>query len=342
MNTLQLPPEIDLPLGRAEIRRDLLVTEITRVSRAKPMWRRPATFVAVAAAVVIGIVVVPLTGGNSDGQVLAYALAAGDELEYQFAYDSSTSQTAIGELPAGLTLGGAVTVTAQGHIAYTIDQGPDPETLVVHMIANGAQVVSEDGVPFEGETADTATWPTVDWVVDTRGRVLEWLVDESVEVPGFLVQSPLQGQADKTILPYAFGPTFPEDAVDVGDTWTTEQAPFDCEAGAQDTTSTACESESFAIGEHRVVREEVLNGRSTVVIESTYTEPPQREYEVLTVSNEATVWFDPADGIIVKVEWASSLESERRPTAGNDPMTPVDYASRNVRHETFTAELVTA
>ncbi len=340
MNLLELPPELDLPSSRVQDRRDLLVTEITGGS-AIPIWRRPATLIAFAAAAVIGMVAVPLTRGSSDGQVLAYALAAGDDLTYAFAYDSSMSQTAFGDPPEGLTLGGAITVTAQGRIAYAIDQGPEPETLVVQAVANGAQVVAEDGVPFEGETADPASWPTVEVIVDARGRVLDSLSDESVEIPGFLVQSPVHGQADMTILPYAFGPTFPVNAVGVGDTWTTEQAPFDCDAGEQDTTSPTCESESFVVGEHRVVREEVLNARSTVVVESTYTEPPQPDVEVLSASNEATVWFDPVDGIIVKIEWISSIELDRSSTFDNVTR-PFSYASRVVRHKTFTVELVTA
>jgi hypothetical protein len=75
--------------------------------------------------------------------------------------------------------------------------------------------------------------------------------------------------------------------------------------------------------EHRVVGEEEIADRATLIINSVYETPafavPPIDSEAVTDDFfhgpelvEVTVWFDPADGIIVRAELDQTTTSETR------------------------------
>ena len=283
---IEAPIDRELATSRVVARRELLVAELTR---ATPTWRRPGVVALAAAAALVATFAVPMLRGGDSAQRLAYALEAGDELTYRFDHEFSSIQRAIGELPEGITPGDDVRNSMRGELHLTIDEGPSADTLTVELSPAG-RYRNHLGEEAPGD------WPTLIFVTTAQGEVQSRHQRGGRSFPAALLADPTHGD-DETVLPFSFGPTFPTEPVGPGDSWTTEAELGDgC-------GRSACEP---IVGEHEVTGGDELLGRDVLVIESSYStslfaQSPNKDLQAYT--NTTTVWFDPADGIIVKGRW---------------------------------------
>jgi hypothetical protein len=284
---IEAPIDRDLATSRVVARRELLVAELTR---ATPTWRRPGVVALAAAAALVATFAVPMLRGGDSAQRLVYALEAGDELRYRFDHEFSSIQRAIGTLPEGITLGDDVRNSMRGELHLTIDEGPSADTLTVELSPTG-RYRNHLGEEAPGD------WPTITFVTTAQGEVQSRRADRSF--PTVFLTDPTFGDHE-TVLPFSFGPTFPTEPVAPGDSWTTGTELGD-RCGRP-----VCEP---IVGEHEVTGSDELFGRDVLVIESSYStsqfaESPNKDLQAYT--NTTTVWFDPADGIIVKGIWEES------------------------------------
>jgi hypothetical protein len=259
-------------------------------------WKTPALVAAVAASLVVLTIALPTSLTST---VLAYSYSQGTYV-YDLSYLDSTSLESIGE-------GSIVPVPdssteVDGTLTYTVEDHPSGETQTIRVQADVTAANNLDGAIED--------IPEVRFVVDADGEFVRALGPESF--PGFVLPQPLPGSSLYAGLPFGFGPPFPDHPLEVGDSWTTTgpRAVF-VEGGPQFTA------------EHKIIGEDEIAGRTTLIINSVYETPA---FEVGHVDGEAvaddffygpelvevTVWFDPAAGIIVRAELDQTTTSETR------------------------------
>jgi hypothetical protein len=259
-------------------------------------WRTPALVAGLAASLVVLMIALPTSLTST---VLAYSYSQGIYV-YDLSYFDSTSLESTGEGP--IVPGPDVSTEVEGSLIYTVEDDPDSDTQTIRVQADVTGANNLDGAIED--------IPEVSFVVDPDGEFVRALGPESF--PGFVLPQPLPGSSLYAGLPFGFGPPFPDHPLGVGDSWTTAgpRAVF-VEDGPQFTA------------EHRVVGEEEIADRATLIINSVYETPafavPPIDSEAVTDDFfhgpelvEVTVWFDPADGIIVRAELDQTTTSETR------------------------------
>lgn len=281
-----------------EIERQLEAEQPAEPLRHQPnrRWRTPALVAGLAAALVVLTIALPTSLTST---VLAYSYSPGTYV-YDLSYFDSTSLESTGEGP--IVPGPDVSTEVEGSLTYTVEDDPGSDTQTIRVQADVTGANNLDG-PFEDI-------PEVSFVVDADGEFVRALGPESF--PGFVLPQPLPGSSLYAGLPFGFGPPFPDHPLGVGDSWTTAgpRAVF-VPDGPQFTA------------EHTVIGEDEIAGRATLIINSVYETPafeaPQVDGEAATDAFfygpelvEVTVWFDPADGIIVRAELDQTTTSETR------------------------------
>lgn len=270
------------------------------VSLPRFRWKAPVGIAAAAAAVMVALTL-PTSLTPS---VLAYAFPEGT-FSYAVEHDEAHTTQIDGE--GQITAGAPVSTEAEGTLTYTVDDGPEAGTMEIGVQADVSSVNIECG---ETDCADDETLfqdiPELRFVVETDGELVEYLPTGADDaIPALVLPDPLPGSDITVGMPFGFGPPFPERALEIGDTWTTEGA-----------RSAFADGGPMFTAQHEVVGEETMAGRDTVVIESVYqteaTEVTDRTGDTadapvseMTYGPEAvqtTVWFDPAAGIIVRAE----------------------------------------
>ncbi len=263
-------------------------------------WKAPLAMVAVVAAVlVVSFVALPtfLTS-----PVLAYSYSVGS-YTYGVSYFSATDHESTGE--GSIIPGPDVSTEAEGTVTYTVEDNSNTETKTI-----GIRADVTGGNNLDGTFEDM---PEVRFVIDSDGGLVEMLAPgPEVGIPGFVLPEALPGSSrGYGGLPFGFGPEFPDRPLDVGDSWTTT-GPRGAlaEDGPQYTA------------EHRVIGEETVAGRETIVITSLYETPAfetdHADDDMVAgafygpESSEVTVWFDPAAGIIVRAELDRTNTGETR------------------------------
>jgi hypothetical protein len=297
---IDLSAEVDLPEDVRAVRRAHLLGEIERASppRARGVPRVVPT-AAVAVLVVVAGWTVLRTGG--EGHVLAYRLEQGDEHVYSF--DS-------------MMVSGSSRTVSSGEFEYTIAQGPSAgtRTVTVQITTDAHRQVLSDG---GGHAADRLpslpyTWADIRSVVDAKGTIVEMDVENQAAIPGFALADPTPGDVDFAF-PFRLGPQFPDAPLDVGDSWTTREPKWvpDEIVEVTDPDSVPADRPGHTItitGTHVVSGEDDSDGRSTLVIETTYVVPAYGTGELRVGERRATtkIWFDPSAGMIVRAELTSA------------------------------------
>jgi hypothetical protein len=267
-----------------------------------------------------------------------YAYQPGDSLAYDVEQGMSMTMEGAGDPSLGGMLNAAMDMSATATIAYDVAEGPRPDTVeltITTTFVDGGATMTQMGrteaIPL-GQFVDGMA-STMVVLLDPNGSLL------SVEVDGQPLPTELlngfEGFAGQTTsLPQHIGPEFPDEPVGVGSTWTTEQ-----EMGAFGFTMEQR-------GEHTVVAEEIVDGRTTWRIESVVTtgateidlvamlremmeadaaaqgydaedmEMSLSMFESLGVDmdmrldesrTDMTVWFDPEAGIVVRAVIGSEM-----------------------------------
>lgn len=106
-------------------------------------------------------------------------------------------------------------------------------------------------------------------------------LSEDQGIPDFVIPGPIPAAGMTAGFPRFLGPPLPDHKLELGDVWQSDH--------------------NGVVGQHQLVDRTQVDGRAVVTIHSTYTfihpHPDLGEY-----SAETTVWFDPADGIVVKAQ----------------------------------------
>lgn len=277
-------------------------------------WRTPVAMVAVIAAVLVVLTVALPTSLTST--VLAYSYPQGTHT-YEISYLDATHMEPTGE--GSIVPGPDVSTEAQGTLTYTVEEDPTAETKTIGVQADVTAANNVDGTIED--------IPEVRFVVDSNGEFVQALApDSGEEFPAFVLPEPLPGSSLYAGLPFGFGPPFPDYPLDVGGSWTTSgPRSIFVEDGPQFTA------------EHKVIGEETMAGRDTLIIHSSYQTPAMKvdhtgDETIIAAfygpeSEEVTVWFDPAAGIIVRAELNRTTTSETRHENGqsltSDGMTEI-------------------
>lgn len=225
--------------------------EISAKSERSRVWRPGLSFAVLGLAVAVFVAMAVLDSGMR----LAYAMDAGLELTY-----SVQGETTIGDetLPIG-----------PATVAYRmIDAGND----LTHVV-----------IAYEPlERCDDCFGPvTFTQTVTARGEIvaIDGLTEGS-EIPEFVIPTPIPLAGIEGGFPLFLGPPLPQRALELGDTWGTD--------------------EDGLVGRHRLVEETQIGDRNVVLIESTYRFSRPEDGEETTA--ETRVWFDAADGIVVEAQ----------------------------------------
>jgi len=264
--------------------------------------------------------------------VLHYAYQPGNSLSYEVTQGVSMTMEASGDAAvAGLT-DTTMDMSTTSQIDYSFAEGPSPDltevTITTTLLGGGATMTTAgrtQTVPLsqlEGQVAGTMVL-----IVDPQGRLVEASMDGQA-LPTELLENMDSMLGQSVSQPQHIGPEFPEEPIGVGSTWTTEQ------------TTNLFGLSITQRGNHAVVGEETVQGRTTLKIDSTITTEATRIdvmdlFEELVDSGMAaqsgmspdelemtrsmfrsmgidmvvrlddsrtdmTTWFDPADGIVVK------------------------------------------
>jgi hypothetical protein len=266
-----------------------------------------------------------------NAKVLHYAYQPGDSLAYEVNQGVSLAMEGGG----GAAMS-AMDVTMDMSISTLLDyefaEGPSPDltevTISTTLVGGGATMTSmgrTQTIPLTDLAGDLT--PTMVLLIDPQGRLVEASVDGQV-LPTELLNSFDSMIGQSASQPQHIGPEFPADPIGVGSTWETEQS---------------IDMFGLAItqrGEHAVVAEEEIDGRSTLRIDSTIRTGATR-VDVMDVLQEMiasgmaeesglsendleltmamfdsmdidfvmrlddsrtdmSTWFDPVDGIVVK------------------------------------------
>lgn len=268
-------------------------------------WKTPVVAIAAVTAVVVGLTVA--LPASLTPSVLAYSFPEGTST-YTVEYDEAQSMRIDGD--GAVEAGSPVSTHAEGTLTYTVGEGPEAGSMEITLQTEVPNVNVECGhADCSSDESLFDTIPALRFVVQTDGALIEYLppaVDDAI--PALVLPDPLPGSSISAGMPFGFGPPFPDSPLQVGDTWTTAG---DRSRSAGSATFTA---------QHEVIREEIVAGHNTLVIESVYltaaaevvnrTEDPAVRTmtpAVITMTSgpelvETTVWFDPVTGIIVRAE----------------------------------------
>ncbi len=179
------------------------------------------------------------------------------------------------------------------HLTYTVNSESSlgNETFKAGPAAVGFQLSDAgDGLidvhisyePLEGCGPECPPGVTFVQTVTEDGEVVRIRgLTEAQGVPGFVLPMPITPFGTRHIIgfPRFLGPPLPKHSLRLGDTWATD--------------------ELGVIGQHHLVDQTQLDGRDVVTIASTYSYvPPYPDFGEFTATS--TVWFDPADGIVVQ------------------------------------------
>lgn len=223
---------------------------------------------------------------------------------YTYTISYSESHQAASTDAGSIAPGGDVSVEAEGTLTHTVEDGPEAGMKTVSVQAIVSDLNQSCGHP---ECSDDLfrDIPEYRVVIDSKGSFVRTIAPESDKgLPALVIPEPLPGSNLHGGLPFVFGPPFPEDPLEVGDSWTTSgpRSAFN-EDGPQ-----------FS-AEHTVTGTETIAGRETVVISSVYQTPAPGTVENAgsgfgTETAEVTVWFDPTAGIILRAELERTDEND--------------------------------
>lgn len=167
--------------------------------------------------------------------LLSYALAAGDEFQYEVGLDQHIEMQATGDasLMGDEEMPGDASVDLAGTANFThvVSDGPEPGTYEVHITGDFSDV-SVTGV-IDGEPVDSDEAPEfaslepidVTVTVDEKGNLIPDSQAEGDPLAGMFGDLGAMGSGAPTpgLDPGQFiGPPFPDDEVSVGDTWSDE------------------------------------------------------------------------------------------------------------------------
>ncbi|MCE2527579.1 MAG: hypothetical protein J4G00_08615 [Actinomycetia bacterium] len=256
------------------------------------------------------------------------------------------------EMPPG---GIQMATTLEGTISYQASPGPDENTTTIRITTDIKMIdnqMSMGGVivptPPHAEAPGFETPIDVTVVVDQQGNVVEFAseaLDGLLMGNGFLPTASVGSQE----LNRPFGPAFPDDPVDIGDTWT-ERIEQEGPAGMGMIVTTA---------EHRLAGVDTEAGRTILVVESEYwteafaelseEEIPEGEdsfpeFTLLLSSAPSTVVavtrFDPEAGLVVQGEYQASGGVATDMTIPDDTGEPAGIISSTSYDQTVTYQLI--
>lgn len=271
-------------------------------------WTVPAGVAAVVAAalVVLTVAVVMSLTANA-----VYPFRQG-VFTYRIEYEQTNEVLVEG---TGLVkAGNPISEEAEGTLTYIVEEGPEPGTMTIRVQATVSDTHIQCGqrdCTYEQMLYEDIS--EIRFIVHEDPSHVEFVGSDSGKpLPKLVRPDVLPGANPYGGMPFGFGPPFPNDALDVGDTWYTSGPLLgENEDGYQFTA------------EHHVVREEEVDGRRTVLIESLYQIPAveldslRREVEAVPpISDthgphhiEVAVWFDPSDRIVVRALLESNTTS---------------------------------
>jgi hypothetical protein len=209
--------------------------------------------------------------------LLSYDLAAGDTYVYDVAIDQEISLQAEGE---GSALGDEeipgqadVNITGEGTFTFEVADGPQPDTYEVTITGDFDDLTVTGTVDGEDISSDLAAGEeapdfaslepvSMTVIVDEQGNVIPG--DPAAEDPFGGMFGGLESLAGDA-LPGAqvgqfFGPPFGDEAVTVGDTWSTS---FDTPGFGEETITTSVDSAATGT--------DTINGVDVLVVETTST-----------------------------------------------------------------------
>ena len=208
--------------------------------------------------------------------LLSYSYTPGGDVVYDF----DMTLDMVMKMKGGEGFGGAVGPTEMamsmtGTSKYGVSEGPDPGTTRIALsqtlddISLGRFMV--DGESMLGQVddalaqelaAEQGALPEMTVILDERGNIISFELDGEAVAAGLFGGSNM-GSMDPTGgvmgIDGFFGPAFPEEKLAVGDEWT-----------VTDSLDVPYFNQSIDVeSKYRIVREEELNGRNVLVIEST-------------------------------------------------------------------------
>ncbi|NNK91278.1 MAG: hypothetical protein HKO87_02495, partial [Acidimicrobiia bacterium] len=264
------------------------------------------------------------SGVAGPGEVLAYDLATAGDVEYDVAFDMDVAMdmTGMEELEGGV----GMEATFVGSIAYDVEPGPESGQIELTITSDfvptelRVDVPGEDTVTFDDpdEIAATGEFDPEEFafeqtfIIDETGAIVDGSVD-GVAVPLDLLQGGFGGFGASTNATTFLGPVLPDDAVSIGDEWTTVAETPLGEGGPSIVVETVS----------RLDREETVDGRRVLVIVSrtktsgvdidsddladlvaadpTISQEERDAFGFIDMSmklmeseGESTTWFDPA------------------------------------------------
>jgi hypothetical protein len=267
--------------------------------------------------------------GAGDGRLLRYGYQPGTTLTYDLGTAVTGTLDVEGDFETG-SLDVALDMDADAVLRYEFAEGAEPDLLDLTLtmeITDLGGTMDEQGVTRDlslDEVGDELQPIEAVFTIDDQGKVVAAAVDGQ-PLPTALLEG-LGASPTLLLTPQHFGPELPEDPVAVGDRWETESVVS--RFGFDVTTR----------GEHLIAAEETVGGRSTLRIESTVETTPlelgmadllaamaqegeevdqemvdlmveffeslggELQAEVAGSTSTMTTWFDPADGVVVKVE----------------------------------------
>ena len=199
--------------------------------------------------------------------VFSYGYGEVDELSYATSITAEISYDVDFEQSGAFKDSG--TMFMEATVDYSVADGADPDTYEITVSTfmdkfgmagfetmSGGQDLSAEDLGFGLD----AFIPEITMVVDGQGNVLSAAADGAAIPTDFLGGdfSGLTGNAGTQL----FGPAFPEDQLTVGGTWTNEESTEIPGFGPWTVTT-----------DNKVVAIDVVDGRETVVIQSTSTAP---------------------------------------------------------------------
>ncbi|MFQ5947776.1 MAG: hypothetical protein ACE5KX_02810, partial [Acidimicrobiia bacterium] len=225
--------------------------------------------------------------GRAFASAFRYSYTPGGELLYA----TTTGMDMILDIDSGVPeLDGRMTMEMAMHglLEYGFAEGPDPDTVEITItqdIIDLSGSMAAPGFSEQLENDDIPDVPEVVLLLDAQGNVIDFLVGGQALPPGLLGDPSAFGPGGLgTGPPHAF-PAFPDRPLSVGESWDTQIT--------QEVFGVALTLE----GHHRVVGEEDLRGRATVVIETTLTtsEATFNLHQIVQAMTEAPVLFGESD-----------------------------------------------
>jgi len=283
------------------------------------------------------------TGPAGEEVTLRYAYQPGDSLTYALTQQMTMAMTMTGSGAIGVagTLDTSMDMDLVSRLEYEIDEGSDPETIRMTIgmtVVEGSGSIETMGrveeLSFDDILSEIGT-TEIEMILDAQGDVIEMVVGGHTLPPGLLGDLGDISVFGQIGSPEHIGPQFPDGPIEVGRTWETE------------VVNDRFGVEVRVVGEHRITGTEVVAGRDTYRIETVTTTDPiviafddlvdliaenaaefgqeasaaeieaamamfeildiEMNYRIDRSTVDMTSWFDPADGVIVRVEWSGPL-----------------------------------